>query len=175
MAYDGCRVVMVVAMARNRVIGRNGTIPWRIPADLKHFKAATMGKPMVMGRKTFESIGRPLAGRTSIVVTRQADWSADGVLTALSIEAGLDLAVRDARARGVPEIAVVGGGEIYAASLPFADEISLTRIDAEIDGDTRFLPLDPESWVFGPAEPFPEDPRASHAADLVTVTRRPPA
>lgn len=149
-------------------------MPWRIPADQKHFKAVTMGKPMIMGRKTFESIGRPLPGRTSIVVTRQKSWSAEGAVVVATVEDALARAVDAARESGVEEIAIIGGGEIYAASLPFADEISLTRIDGAMEGDTWFPPLDPSDWAQGQATPFPDDPKASHGAELVTLTRRRP-
>lgn len=171
MAWNSFRVVQVVAMARNRVIGRAGTMPWSLPEDVKHFKAATMDKPMVMGRKTFESIGRPLPGRTSIVVTRAADWSAPGVLTATTVEAALDLAAHDAGARGTDTIAVIGGGEIYAASLPYTDEIDLTRVEAEIEGDTLFPELDLAVWREGTATAFADNPKASHRASRVVLTR----
>lgn len=146
-------VVLVAAVARNRVIGSKGDLPWRLPADMKRFKAITLGKPMVMGRKTFESIGRPLPGRRTIVVTRDADWSADGVETARSLEAALALA----RSGQPDEIVVAGGGEIYAQALPLADALRLTWVEAEPAGDALFPALDPADWR--------ETAREPHAAE----------
>ncbi len=172
MAYDGMRVSMVVAMARGRVIGKDNAMPWYIPADFKHFKAVTMGKPMVMGRKTFESIGKPLPGRTSIVVTRQADWAVPEVHRVPSIEAGLARAAETARAQGGDEIIVAGGAEIYALALPVTDRIYLTEIDADVKGDTLFPELDRNAWREVRREPFPEDERATAPAVLSVLERR---
>lgn len=135
-------IVMVAAIAGNRVIGSDGDMPWRLPADLRRFKAVTLGKPMIMGRKTFDSIGRPLPGRRTIVVTRNPDWSADGVETAPSLPAALALA-----AGGNPdEIVIAGGGEIYAQALPLADRLRLTWVDAAPDGDALFPEVDSAVW-----------------------------
>lgn len=135
-------IVVVAAVARNRVIGSAGDLPWRLPADMRRFKAITLGKPMIMGRKTFESIGRPLPGRRTIVVTRDPAWSADGVEVAPSLQAALALAA----VGGPEEIVIAGGGEIYAQSLAFADRLRLTWVEAEPDGDARFPQLDVASW-----------------------------
>ncbi len=164
MAYEGCRVLMVVAMSRNRVIGFEGAMPWRIPADQRCFKALTLGKPVIMGRKTFDSIGRVLPDRLNIVVTRQRDWSAPDVLTAPSLEEAFRQAADHVKDAADRTIAVIGGGEIYRAALPFTDEIALTDIDADIDGDTTFPELDPEAWRRAEEWVFPEDPKASHPA-----------
>lgn len=135
-------IVIVAAVARNNVIGNAGDLPWRLPADLKRFKAITLGRPMVMGRKTYESIGRPLPGRRIIVVTRDAAWSAEGVETAPSLDAAVALAAE----RDGTEIVVAGGGEIYAQALPLADRLRLTWVEAEPDGDVRFPEFDRSEW-----------------------------
>ncbi|MDR6113815.1 MULTISPECIES: dihydrofolate reductase [unclassified Sphingomonas] len=121
-------IVFVLARARNGVIGRDGQLPWHLPADLKHFKAQTIGKPMIMGRKTFESFPAPLPGRRHIVLTRDPRWSAEGAEVAHDVEAALALA-------GSGDVAVIGGAEIFALFLPRADRIELTEIDAEPEGD----------------------------------------
>ncbi|KHK92209.1 dihydrofolate reductase [Novosphingobium malaysiense] len=127
----------IYARAANGVIGRDGTLPWRLSADLKHFKAKTMGKPMVMGRKTFDSFPSPLPGRRHIVLTRDRDWQAQGAEVAHSPEEALALA-------GDGEIAVIGGAEIYALFFPRAQRIELTEIHADYEGDTVMPPLGPE-------------------------------
>jgi len=133
-------------MASNRVIGQDGGMPWHIPADLRHFKSVTMGKPMIMGRKTFQSIGRPLPGRANIVVTRDAGFAMPGVTVAVTIEAAMDVAEATARTDGVDEIMVIGGGEIYARTLPLADRLYLTEIHRDIDGDVTFPEIDRNAW-----------------------------
>jgi len=138
---------LVVAVAENGVIGRGGDLPWRMPSDLKRFKALTMGKPLVMGRKTFESIGRPLPGRANIVITRNRDFAPEGVLVAGDIGAALALARERAAADGVDEIMIIGGAEIYRATLDMADRIYLTEIHAHCDGDAVFPPLEDTAWA----------------------------
>jgi dihydrofolate reductase len=128
-------VSLVAAVARGGVIGRDGGIPWRIPEDMARFRELTTGHAVVMGRRTWESLPdrfRPLPGRDNVVVTRNPDWSAQGADRAGSVEAALELL------ESTPSVFVIGGGEIYAAALPFADELLLTEIDAEIEGDTTF-------------------------------------
>ena len=144
-------------MARNRVIGRNGDLPWQLPADLQHFKSVTMGKPIIMGRKTFESIGRPLPDRKNIVVTRRANFISDGVLISNNLTAAIALGKAIASEDNVDEIMVIGGGEIYAKALSDADRLYLTEVHADIDGDTFFPALDRGLWR--------EKSRNSHAAD----------
>lgn len=139
-------VTIVVAAARNGVIGHDGGMPWRMPSSLRRFRALTLGKPMVMGRKTFQSIGKPLDGRDTIVVTRQADIAIAGASVVPNLEAGLSTARRLAMARGVDEIIIAGGGEIYGHALPYATRVELDLIDAEPAGDTRFLELDRDDW-----------------------------
>src|SRR3546814_10388241 len=126
------RIAFVVAMDRNRVIGRAGALPWRIPADLKFFKAVTMGKPVVMGRKTWQSIGRALPGRANIVVSRDPDFRSEGAAAASSLDAALDRARAIARPAGVAEVMVIGGAEIYALALPRADRLYITEVQAEV-------------------------------------------
>lgn len=131
---------LIVAMARNRVIGANGTIPWHLPADLRRFRDLTWGHPLIMGRKTFESIGRPLPGRTSVVVTRQRGYRAPGALVVHSLEQAL------AACRGAEEVFVIGGAELYAQALPLADRLYLTVVQAEIPGDTVMPEFDLSDW-----------------------------
>jgi dihydrofolate reductase len=134
------RVNLIVAWARHRVIGRAGTLPWRLPEDLRRFKQTTMGHPIVMGRKTWDSIGRALPGRRSIVVTRDGAWSAAGCETAASLQQAL------AMCAGVPEVFVIGGAQLYEQALPLAQRLFLTEIDAEFEGDTHFPPIDLAAW-----------------------------
>jgi dihydrofolate reductase len=135
------QIVIVAAVARNDVIGVGGELPWRIPEDLARFKQMTMGQALVMGRATFESIGRPLPGRTNIVLTRRPGWSHEGVETAGSVEEALEIADSGAR-----DVYIAGGAEVYRAALALADRMELTEVDAEPDGDTRFPPVDWSQW-----------------------------
>ncbi len=132
------RLSVVVAVAENGVIGADGGIPWRLPDDQQFFRSLTMGHTLVMGRATFESIGRPLPGRQTIVVTRNPDYGADGVLTAGSFERALDLAQK----AGAEEVFAVGGAAIYEEALPRAHRLFVTRVHARVDGDTRFPPFE---------------------------------
>ena len=139
-------VTFVVAVADNDVIGQGGGLPWRLKSDMQHFRAATMGKPVVMGRKTYLSIGKPLAGRTNIVVSRDRAFTAPGVLVAPSIEAALTVARGDALRRGAAEIAVIGGADIYAQTMSVADRLVVTRVHLRPGGDTKFPSVDPNVW-----------------------------
>ncbi len=139
-------IALVVAVADNGVIGRGGDLPWRLPEDLKYFRAVTMGKPIVMGRRTYESIGRPLPGRPNIVVTRNPDFHADGVDIAATLDDALAIAARRAEAAGVSEITIIGGAEIYRAVLPRADRIYLTEVHEAVEGDTVFPDYDRDEW-----------------------------
>jgi dihydrofolate reductase len=131
---------IIAALARNRVIGKNNQLPWRLPADLKHFKAVTLGKPVIMGRKTFESIGKPLPGRDNIVVTRDPKFHADGIAVAHSLDDAL------AQAHAAPEIMLIGGAQLYMQALPRAQRLYLTLIHADFDGDAHFPDYDPADW-----------------------------
>lgn len=130
---------LIYARARNGVIGHNGQLPWHIPADLKHFKALTIGKPMIMGRKTFESFPKPLPGRRHIVLTRDTNWQAEGAEAVHSLEAALALV-------GEGEVAVIGGAEIYALFLPLANRVELTEVHDDFDGDTYMPALPDDVW-----------------------------
>jgi dihydrofolate reductase len=141
MTNELAPLTLVAAMGRNRVIGRDGDMPWHFSEDLKHFKRTTIGGVMIMGRKTFDSIGRPLPGRRSIVVTRSSDWSHEGVEVAHSLDEALTLAGSGAR------VFVVGGGEIYAQALPLATRLVLTEIDDAPDGDTFFPDWSRDEWT----------------------------
>lgn len=136
----------MVAMASNGVIGRENRLPWHLPEDLRYFKRITLGKPIIMGRKTFESIGRPLPGRPNIVVSRSVDWSAPGVTVADSLESALHSAQALAAASGAEELIVIGGAQIYAAALPLASRLYVTEVHAAVAGDTWFPPVNPAEW-----------------------------
>jgi dihydrofolate reductase len=140
------RIVLIVAVAENGVIGRDNGMPWRLPGDLKHFKKTTLGKPVIMGRRTFESIGKPLPGRQNIVLTRDANFRAEGVQAARNIDEALSLAEREATKLGADEIAVIGGGEVYAQALPRAARVYLTEVHAAPDGAAHFPKLDRGDW-----------------------------
>ena len=153
-------------MARNRVIGRNNALPWRLSEDLKRFKATTLGKPILMGRKTFESIGKPLPGRRNIVLTRDPAWHAQGVDVVRSVEEALALT------RESPELAVIGGAEIYRLTLPDAERIYLTRVEADVPGDTLFPELDSTQWSEAQVGMHPADERNQYPATFLVLDRR---
>lgn len=134
-------LTLIVAKARNGVIGRDNTLPWRLPEDLAHFKRTTMGAPIVMGRKTWESIGRPLPGRRNIVVSRNRGLRIEGCDVANSLEEAQRLCV------GVEQIFLIGGAQLYAEALPSADRLVVTEIDADVEGDAMFPPIDPRQWI----------------------------
>lgn len=138
---QAARVVLVAAVARNGVIGRADGLPWHLPEDLRHFREVTRGHTVVMGRRTFEAIGHPLPYRTNVVVTRSADWTHEGVFTAASLEAALELA------RSLEgDVMVIGGGQVYAAAMAFADAQILTEVHAEPEGDTHYPAFERSSW-----------------------------
>ncbi len=139
-------LILVAAVARNGVIGGCNRLLWRLPSDLKRFKALTMGKPLVMGRRTFQSIGRPLPGRETIVVTRDPGFSAPGVHVAHTLDGALTLAAERAVARGAEAIVIAGGGELYAETIGRADRLAITEVTLEPEGDVRFPPIDPGVW-----------------------------
>jgi dihydrofolate reductase len=139
-------VAIIAAVAENGVIGAGNAIPWRLPSDFAFFKRTTMGKPLVMGRKTFESIGKPLPGRTNIVVTRQQGYQPEGVLVIDSLAAALEHAQAIAVADRAGEVMVAGGGEIYRDAMPLADRLYITHVAARPEGDTRFPAIDPAKW-----------------------------
>jgi len=160
------RVSLIVARARNGVIGRGNAIPWKIPGEQAYFKRVTMGHPIVMGRRTWESIGRPLPGRRSIVVSRNAAFSATGAEVVTSLDAALALA------GDVPEIFVIGGAELYRLALPRADRLLITEIDHDFDGDTHFPAPEPSHWRESAREHHPPTAERPFAVDYVTWERR---
>jgi dihydrofolate reductase len=139
-------VALIAAVAENGVIGADGRIPWRLPTDFAFFKRTTMGKPLVMGRRTFESIGRPLPGRTSIVVTRRRDYAPEGVIAAPDLGEALRRAQEIAAAGGAAEVMVGGGALVYAEAMPLAQRLYVTHVALAPEGDTRFPPIDPDEW-----------------------------
>jgi dihydrofolate reductase len=146
-------IALIAAVARNGAIGSRGTLPWRLSSDLKRFKALTLGKPLVMGRKTFQSIGKPLPGRDTIVVTRDLSWSHPGVAVAHDIEGALDIARQKARASGADEIMIAGGGEIYMQTIGLAERLYITEVDLSPDGYIRFPQIDKLRWREARREP----------------------
>ncbi|HZR71592.1 dihydrofolate reductase [Bradyrhizobium sp.] len=167
-------IVHIVAVADNGVIGADGAIPWRLKTDMQHFKALTSGKPVVMGRKTFLSLRRPLAGRTNIVMTRDAAFRANGAVVATSLDAALDVAKGDALRRFVTEIAVIGGAEIYALWMDRATRLEVTEVHASPEGDTRFAPIDKTVWEEVARTENPAGPDDSVPFSFVTWRRRKP-
>lgn len=161
------RISLIVAMSENRVIGREGKLPWRLSADLRRFKQLTMGHHLIMGRKTFESIGRVLPGRTSIVVSHQPDYQADGAIVASSLNEALDIVEKS----GDDEAFVIGGGEVYRQVLPAADRIYLTLVKATINGDTRFSDLDYSAWKLAASEDHPADEKNAYNYSFRTYDR----
>jgi dihydrofolate reductase len=139
-------VAMIAAIGENGIIGREGEIPWRLPTDFAHFKRTTLGKPLVMGRKTFESIGRPLPGRTSIVVTRQPGYVRDGVIVCYSLAAAFEAAQAVAQRDGASEVMIGGGAEIYREAMPLAERLYVTHVAAAPAGDAAFPAIDPGVW-----------------------------
>jgi dihydrofolate reductase len=163
-------IVLIAAVAENGVIGASGAMPWRLKSDMARLKAMTMGKPVVMGRKTFVSIGRPLPGRTNIVVTRDLGFRAAGVVVTHSLADAKVIATGDALRRFATEIAVIGGADIYAQWMEGADRLEITEVHARPDGDTRFPAVDPTAWE---EVARVRNPAGSHdSADFSYVTYR---
>jgi dihydrofolate reductase len=139
-------IIIVAAVAENGVIGRGNALPWRLKSDMAHFRALTMGKPVVLGRKTFASIGKPLSGRTTIVISRDEKFGAPGIVVAPNLEAALASARGDALRRNADAIVVAGGADIYAQALPLAARLVVTEVHKRVEGDTRFPAIDAERW-----------------------------
>jgi dihydrofolate reductase len=160
------RLSIIAAVAENGVIGRDGDMPWKLSTDLKRFKAITTGKPVVMGRKTFASIGRPLPHRLNIVVTRDSNFAADGVTVVEDLDAALDAA------GSADEVMVIGGGEIYRAFIDRAERLYITHVAATPDGDTHFPAIDPAIWSVVASEDVPAGPADTASSRFVTYERR---
>ena len=157
---------MVVAMARNRVIGRDNALPWRLPEDLAYFKRVTLGRPIVMGRRTYESIGKPLPGRDNIVVTHRSDLHAPGCIVVHSLEAAWKAA------GAAPEVCVIGGTSLFEETLPLADVIHLTEVQAEVEGDTYFPEFDRHAWRETEVAQHAADARHAYPFRIVRLERR---
>ena len=162
------KISMIAAMAHDRVIGKDNQMPWHLPADLAHFKRVTLGKPVLMGRKTFESIGRPLPGRRNLVISRNPGYQAEGIEVVGSVEAARALLASSA----VEELMVIGGGHLYAEMLPSADRLYLTQIDLAVEGDTRFPAFDDGQWQRIDCESHPADEKNPHPYRFESWQRR---
>ena len=166
------KIVLVAAVGENGVIGRAGGLPWRLKSDLQHFRKLTLNKPVVMGRKTYLSIGKPLKDRTNIVITRDATFSAPGIVTAPDFEAALALAREDAEKRGTDEIMVIGGSEVFAAAMPLASRLEITHVHSNTAGDVTFPPIDPKVWRETERKEHPAGPGDDSDFTVVTLERR---
>jgi dihydrofolate reductase len=162
-------IALVVAAARNGVIGRDGDMPWRLSSDLKRFKSITMGQPIIMGRKTWESIGRPLPGRLNIVVTRHADFEAPGACVVQSLEEAIKTA-REAAGQG--DFFIVGGGQIYKETIHLADVLHVTHVETEIEGDAFFPPISAQDWQAVHEEALPAGEKDDYPTRYVIYRRR---
>lgn len=160
------RISLIAAASTNRVIGVDGALPWHLPDDFRHFRNTTMGSPVVMGRRTWASIGKPLPGRTNIIMTRQRDYTAEGALLVHSQDAAL------AAAGDAQELFVIGGGEIYVRFLPLAHRVYLTLVDAEVEGDVVFPELGETEWELVSRRPHAADARHAHAFEFRVYDRR---
>lgn len=165
-------ISFVVAVAQNGVIGRDNGLPWRLSSDLKRFKAVTMGKPIIMGRKTWDTLGKPLPGRTNIVITRDPAFAVDGVIAVRSVDEALMIAGSHAAADKVDEICVIGGGEIYRQLLDRADRLHVTWVLANIEGDASFPPIDPKNWNEVFQEEFPAGEKDNYPTRYTIYERR---
>lgn len=166
------KVSLIAAVADNGVIGADNALIWRLPSDFAFFKRITMGKPIVMGRNTFESIGKPLPGRVNIVVSRKSGYQPDGVIVISDLDAALEHARTMAEADGLDEIMVIGGGAIYAAAMPVADRLYVTHVHLHPEGDTHFPEIDPAQWFEVDREEVARGERDSADFDIVIYERR---
>ncbi len=162
----------VVAVSKNGVIGRDNGMPWRLSTDLQRFKKLTLGKPVVMGRKTWQSLGRPLPNRTNIVITRDGEYQAEGAVVVPSIDEALIAGEKAALASGVDEICIIGGAQIYRQAMDKATHLHVTHIDAEIDGDAFFAELDPAVWKIVSEEFVPAGEKDNYPTRYVVYQRR---
>ena len=165
-------ITLVVAVAINGVIGSDGGMPWKLSGDLKRFKADTIGRPVVMGRKTYEAIGKPLPGRDNIIVTRDVTFTVEGASVAYGLDAALALAQALAQQRGSGDIAIIGGGEIYRQMFDKADRLIVTHVEGVLEGDTVFPEISADIWQETAREAFPAGEKDSHATRRVVYQRR---
>lgn len=165
-------LALIAAVARNGVIGRDNQLLWRIKADLQHFRRKTIGRPVLMGRKTYESIGRPLPGRLTVVVTRKGQFHAEGVLTASTIEEGVRAACSNPEVFNTFRVMVAGGGEIYAQTIDRAARLFITEVDIEVEGDAFFPKIDQAKWLESRRESHPRGPDDDAAYSFVEYVRR---
>ncbi len=166
------KIVLVAAIGENQVIGRDGQLPWRLKSDLQHFRRMTLNRPVVMGRKTHELIGKLLPGRTNIVLSRDLTLVAPGGVLATSLDAALSFARADAAKHGVDEIMVIGGSDIFAATMPIADRLEITHVQMAPEGDTVFPSIDPEIWQEVSREEHYAGPDDDANFTLATYVRR---
>lgn len=166
------KISMVVAVSQNRVIGKDNDMPWRLSTDLKRFKALTLGKPVIMGRKTWESIGRPLPGRLNIVITRNADFAVQGASVVHSLDEAIALAKTHAENEQIDEICIIGGGNIYRQALSMTGIVHLTHVLADVEGDTGFPDLDPAEWQVLSSEDVPAGEKDSYPTRYCVYQRK---
>ncbi|MDJ0931188.1 dihydrofolate reductase [Breoghania sp.] len=164
-------IALIAAIAENGVIGRDNDMPWKLSSDLKRFKTLTMAKPVVIGRRTFQSIGRPLPGRPNIVVTRNPDFSVEGIHVVASLDEGLDLARKLAAEAGADEVMVLGGGTLYEQSMASADVLYITEVHATPEGDTHFPEISPDTWREVSREACPRGERDNAGITFITYRR----
>ncbi len=160
------RISLIAALSRNGVIGRDNRLPWKLPADMRHFRQLTMGKPILMGRKTFQSIGKALPGRSNIVVSRNPAFQAAGCIVVDSIEGGIEAA------GACEELMVIGGAAIYRAALPLAERMYLTVIQADVEGDARFVEFDKKEWLETARADYAADEENAYPYSFITLERR---
>ena len=166
------KIVLVAAIGQNNVIGYAGQLPWRLKSDLRHFRQVTLNRPVIMGRKTYESIGKPLKGRTNIVLTRDLGLIAPGTVLAISLEAALAIARQDAAKRGVDEIMVIGGSDVFADTMARADRLEITHVHAAPEGDSFFPAIDPALWRKVKHAEYPAGPDDDADFTVATYLRR---
>jgi len=172
MSAQPVHIVLVAAIGENGVIGTDGQLPWRLKSDLQHFKRVTSGRPVVMGRKTFASIGRPLPNRTNIVMTRDLQFAAPGTTLATSLDAALAIARDDARRRGIHEVMIIGGGDVFESTMAMADRLEITHVRASPKGDVIFPAIDPKVWRETARQHYDAGPDDDAGFDTVTYERR---
>ncbi|VEJ45601.1 dihydrofolate reductase [Bartonella vinsonii] len=165
-------ICLIAAVAENGVIGREGAMPWRLSTDLQRFKALTFGKPIIMGRKTWDSLGKPLPGRLNIVITRNHDFNAKGAIITHSLSQACSVAKREVSQNGADAIFIIGGGEIFQQGFSIADKIFLTEVLASINGDSFFPVFDKEKWTIVQTQYIPEGDKDSHPTRFVVYERK---